>query len=108
MGKTGLRQAAELCHHKSHYAAAALGQIAGVEINPQAPQQPFFKEFVARLPRPVAEVNRRLAEEFGIIGGYDLGADDPRWERHMLVAVTEMNTRAAIDQFAQAMGRILS
>ena len=64
-------------------------------INPQAPEKPFFKEFVVRLPRPAAEVNRRLREEFGIIGGYDLGRDYPHLLEHMLIAVTELHTRAS-------------
>ena len=52
MGKSGLRQVAELCFHKSHYAAAEIGRLKGFAVNPQAPTQPFFKEFVVRLPRP--------------------------------------------------------
>src|SRR6516164_416357 len=77
MGKQGLRDAAELCFHKSHYAAAEIGRLAGFAVNPQAPSRPFFKEFVVRLPRPPAEVNRILREQHGIIGGYDLGSDFP-------------------------------
>ena len=106
LGRSGLRRIAELCYHKSHYAAALIGKLAGLEVNPQAPQATFFKEFVVRLPCPVAEVNARLREEFGIIGGYDLGDDYPHLARHMLVAVTELNTRAAIDRFAAALGSI--
>ena len=68
--------------------------------------QPFFKEFVVRLPQPAAEVNRRLREEFGIIGGYDLGRDYPHLQRHMLLAVTELHTRAAIDRLVAALSQI--
>ena len=39
MGKRGLRQVAELCFHKSHYAAAEIGKLKGFAINPQAPTQ---------------------------------------------------------------------
>jgi glycine dehydrogenase subunit 1 len=106
LGKSGLRRVAELCFHKSHYAAARLAALPGFAINPQAPDKPFFKEFVVRLPRPAAEVNRRLREELGIIGGYDLGHDDPRLRDHMLVAVTELHTRATIDRFAEALGQV--
>ena len=106
MGKAGLRQVAELCFHKSHYAAAEIARLDGFLINPQAPRKPFFKEFVVRLPRPAAEVNRRLREEFGIIGGYDLGPDYPHLQQHMLIAVTELHTRAAIDRLVAALKRI--
>jgi glycine dehydrogenase subunit 1 len=106
MGKTGLRQVAELCFHKSHYAAAAIGKLKGFAINPQAPTQTFFKEFVVRLPRPAAQVNKRLREQHGIIGGYDLGRDDPQLRNHMLVCVTEMNTRHGIDRLVAALDEV--
>jgi glycine dehydrogenase subunit 1 len=103
MGKQGLRDVAELCFHKSHYAAAEIGRLKGFAVNPQAPSQPFFKEFVVRLPRPPAEVNAILRERHGIIGGYDLGRDYPHLACHMLLAVTEVNTRPAIDRLVGAL-----
>jgi len=105
LGKQGLRRVAELCHHKAHYAAARISNLKGVRVNPQAPEKPFFKEFVVALPRSVAQVNAVLRDEFGIIGGYDLGQDDPALEGHMLVAVTEMNTRADIDRLVEGLRR---
>jgi glycine dehydrogenase subunit 1 len=105
MGRAGLRKVAELCYHRSHYAAAEIARLAGFAVNPQAPTAPFFKEFVVRLPRPVAEVNGRLREH-GIVGGYDLGADYPHLANHMLIAVTEMNTRASIDRLLSALKQI--
>jgi glycine dehydrogenase subunit 1 len=106
LGKHGLRQVAALCYHRSHYAAARIAEAAGLAINPHAPGVAFFKEFVVALPRPVAEVNQALRNDFGLLGGYDLGRDDPRLERHMLLAVTEMNPRAAIDRLADALARV--
>jgi glycine dehydrogenase subunit 1 len=106
MGKQGLRGVAELCFHKSHYTAAEIGRLTGFAVNPQAPSRPFFKEFVVRLPRPPAEVNRMLREQHGIIGGYDLGGDYPHLANHMLLAVTELNARAAIDRLVNALSRI--
>jgi glycine dehydrogenase subunit 1 len=103
MGNRGLRQVAELCFHNSHYAAAEIGKLKGFAVNPQAPAQPFFKEFVVRLPGPVPEINARLRELHGITGGYDLGRDYPHLENHMLVAVTELNTRAGIDRLVAAL-----
>ncbi len=40
MGKRGLRQVAELCFHKSHYAAAEIGKLKGFTVNPQARRSP--------------------------------------------------------------------
>jgi glycine dehydrogenase subunit 1 len=105
MGQAGLRRIAELCYHKSHYAAAEIAKLAGFAVNLQTPTAPFFKEFVVRLPRPCAEVNARLREQ-GIIGGYDLGTDYPHLANHMLIAVTEMNTRASIDRLVGALRQI--
>jgi len=105
MGGSGLRRVAELCYHKSHYAATEIAKLAGFAVNPLAPTAPFFKEFVVRLPRPCAEVNAHLRER-GIIGGYDLGGDYPHLANHMLIAVTEMNTRASIDRLVSALRQI--
>jgi len=110
LGKRGLRRIAELCYQKSHYAAAEIGRLKGFAVNPQAnpraPAQPFFKEFVVRLPAPMADVNARLCEQFGIIGGYDLGNDYPHLKDHMLIAVTEVNTRASIDRLVMALRKV--
>jgi glycine dehydrogenase subunit 1 len=106
LGKHGLRDVAALCFHKSHYAAAEIGRLKGFAVNPHSPSQPFFKEFVVRLPRPPAEVNEILREQHGIIGGYDLGRDYPHLAGHMLLAVTELNTRAAIDRLVGALREI--
>ena len=105
MGKQGLRRVAELCFHKSHYAAVEIGRLKGFAINPQAPSRPFFKEFVVRLPRCAAEVNEFLREQHGIVGGYDLGGDYPHLANHMLLAVTELNTRVAIERLVKALSR---
>ncbi len=106
MGKTGLRKIAELCYHKSHYAAAEIGKIPNIKVNPNGPKRHYFKEFAIALPRSVEEVNGQLLSEFGIIGGYDLGQDYPELKNHMLVAITELNTRSSIDRFADALRHI--
>ena len=103
MGTQGLRCVAELCFHNSHYAAIEIGRLKGFAINPQAPAQPFFKEFVMRLPGPASVINARLRERHGIIGGYDLGRDYLHLRDHMLIAVTEVHSRADIDQLVAAL-----
>jgi len=59
-----------------------------------------------RLPRPAAEVNARLREDFGITGGYDLGLDYPHLRQHMLIAVTELHPRAAVDRLVAGLEQI--
>jgi glycine dehydrogenase subunit 1 len=93
LGKNGMRQVAELCYHKAHYAAKQLAEIPGVSLWSDTP---FFNEFVIECPRPVAEINEHMLE-YGILGGYDLSQDYPQLKNHMLIAVTEMNTKEEID-----------
>lgn len=93
LGKQGLREVAELCYHKAHYAAEKISGIPGYSL---WSKEPFFNEFVVRCPGPVREINEFLLDE-GILGGYDLGQDYPELKNHMLVAVTEMNSKADID-----------
>jgi len=93
LGKNGLRKVAELCYHKAHYAAEKISKIPGFELKTDGP---FFHEFVVKTPAPAADINLHLLDH-GILGGYDLGKDYPGLEDHMLIAVTEMNTREEID-----------
>jgi glycine dehydrogenase subunit 1 len=99
MGKHGLRKAAELCYQKAHYAADQIYLLRGFSVDRS---KPFFNEFVVRCPRPVAEINALLLER-GIIGGYDLGKDYPHLNNHMLLCVTEMNTRYEIDSLVECL-----
>jgi len=98
MGKRGLRQVAELCYHRAHYAARQINQLPGFEVL----SRQFFKEFVVRCPKPPEEINARLLER-KIVGGYDLGRDYPHLADCMLLCVTEMNTREQIDQLVMAL-----
>jgi glycine dehydrogenase subunit 1 len=100
MGKHGLRRVAEVCYHKAHYAAERIAQLRGYQVHTRLP---FFNEFAVTCPRPIAEINRYLLEKHQIIGGYDLSQDYPDRENQMLLAVTEMNTRAEIDALVQAL-----
>jgi glycine dehydrogenase subunit 1 len=102
VGKAGLRQLAELCYHKAHYAAGRLSRIKGFELCFSAP---FFHEFSLRCPQPVAEINAHLLEH-GILGGYNLGQDYPALKNHVLIAVTEMNTKDEIDALVDVLSEV--
>jgi len=105
LGRCGLRQVAELCYHKAHYAADRIDELAGYTV---LRDKPFFKEFVVRCPRPVKEINDHLFDDWGIIGGYDLGRDYAHLEDHMLLCVTEMNPREEIDVLVEALKEVAS
>jgi glycine dehydrogenase subunit 1 len=103
LGRRGLKRVAELCYHKSHYAAAQIAKLPRVKVNPSTEDKAFFKEFVVSLPRPVREVNEVLLSEHNIIGGYALEHDYPRLKNHMLIAVTETAAKADIDRLVNAL-----
>ena len=96
LGKTGMKQVADLCYQKAHYAADTLSKIPGYGL---CFSDPFFHEFSLCCPKPVAEINAHLLEH-GILGGYDLSQDYPSLPNHMLIAVTEMNSKEEIDTLA--------
>jgi glycine dehydrogenase subunit 1 len=102
LGKQGLRQVASLCYQKAHYAAQQLSKIKGMGL---CFSEPFFHEFALCVNRPVAEVNAHLLEH-GILGGYDLGQDYPALKGHMLVAVTEMNSKEDIDMLVNVLSEV--
>ena len=102
LGKNGLRQVAELCYHKAHYAAQQISKIPGYSLWSEAP---FFNEFAVRCPVPVCELNEHLLEH-GILGGYDLGQEYPQLADSMLLAVTEKNTREEIDALVEVFSEV--
>jgi glycine dehydrogenase subunit 1 len=102
LGQNGLRQVAELCFHKAHYAAGQIAKIPGYSL---CFDVPFFHEFSFCCPKPVEVINDHLLEH-GILGGYDLGQHYPSLKDHMLVAVTEMNTRDEIDALVDALSEV--
>lgn len=102
LGQRGLRQVAELCYHKAHYAAEKIAKIPGYSL---CFETPFFHEFSVCCPRPVKEINAHLLDH-GILGGYDLGQDYPALKDHMLLAVTEMNSKDEIDYLADVLAEV--
>jgi len=102
LDKSGMRQVAELCYHKAHYAAEQLGKIEGMGL---CFSEPFFHEFALCVNRPASEVNAHLLEH-DILGGYDLGQDYPALKNHLLIAVTEMNTKEQIDSLVEALSEV--
>ncbi len=100
LGKTGLRMLSELCYHKAHYATERIAELDGYQVRGE---KLFFKEFVIRCPAPVRAMNDYLLDEWGIIGGYDLGRDYPFLENHMLICVTEVISREEIDVLIDAL-----
>ncbi len=99
MGRHGLRQVAELCYHKAHYAAQRIAELPGYS---QAEAGPFFQEFVVSCPAPPEEINRQLMAQ-NILGGLDVS---DRFDNGMLLCVTEMNPRSEIDALVDALASV--
>jgi glycine dehydrogenase subunit 1 len=99
LGPQGLRETAELCARKAHYAADQLATVAGAKLRFQ---RPFFKEFVVQVPGDPAQLLERLLKT-GYHAGLALGRWYPALKNCISIAVTEKRTRAEIDALAVAL-----
>ncbi|HZP81588.1 MAG TPA: aminomethyl-transferring glycine dehydrogenase subunit GcvPA [Chthonomonadaceae bacterium] len=99
LGKEGMRQVADLCLQKAHYARKRLTELPGVSA--LFPDRPFFKEFAIRLPVAPETVNQRLLPH-KIVGGLPLGPYHPELSDAMLLCVTETKTKEDIDRLVGA------
>ncbi|NLW71789.1 MAG: glycine dehydrogenase, partial [Chloroflexi bacterium] len=97
LGKHGLKEVANLCFQKAHYAAQIINKIPGFEVKSQAV---FFNEFLVKCPKDPAAINEYMLDE-GILGGLPLGGFYPDLKDHLLIAVTEKNTKESIDLLAE-------
>ena len=117
LGKQGLRQVAELCYQKAHYAAGRIAQLPGYSLPFQGT---FFQEFVVSCPTSPSDINRRLLDQNILVGlniseafsnvpplegGTTGGSSPPSAEstNAMLLCVTEMNSRQEIDALVEAL-----
>ena len=99
LGPRGLRQVAELCYEKAHYAAERIDALPGYSVERG---ELWFHEFVVRTPTPPAEINRTLIAR-RIIGGLDVS---DLLHNRMLLCATEMNSRAEIDALVDALAEV--
>lgn len=98
LGKHGVKEMAIANMQKAHYAKIKLKE-AGFDIVYEGPS---FNEFLIKCNTSISSINRALLEK-GMIGGYDLGREFEQLENHMLIAVTELRTKAEIDEFVAEM-----
>jgi glycine dehydrogenase subunit 1 len=102
MGPAGMRETAEQCLDRAHYAAERLDALDGFRLRYRAP---FFHEFVLECPRPAREIVSRCLTR-GVVPGVNLGrfADlGPEGaDRLLLVCVTEKHAREDLDALVEA------
>jgi glycine dehydrogenase subunit 1 len=101
LGKKGLRMLAEQNLAKAHYAGQQL-VASGASLPFTAPH---FNEVVVELPGDPEELLAALREE-KIIGGLSLRRFYPELKNHLLVCVTEMITKNAMDRMAEVYRRM--
>jgi glycine dehydrogenase subunit 1 len=102
LGEEGLKKLAALNATKAHYLADKLAAIKGVRL---AFDGTFFNEFVVTLPKPGAKILASLQKE-KIFGGVDYSGKFGL-ENALLIAVTEVKSRAELDRFADCLKKVV-
>lgn len=108
MGPAGMRELNETQMARTRYAMTRLAAIPGVRV-PYAGSH-HVKEFVVDLStsgRTVSDASRALLER-GILAGKDLSVEHPWLGQSLLVAVTELTTKADIDRLADSLAEVLA
>ncbi|MCB0825749.1 MAG: aminomethyl-transferring glycine dehydrogenase subunit GcvPA [Armatimonadetes bacterium] len=103
LGKNGIRQVAESTVRNTQYAIQKLKET-GCHLKYD---QKVFCEFVLSLPKSAVGARDALLEK-GILAGLPMGGRYLGDENDLLVAVTELRTRAQIDEFASALKEVLN
>jgi glycine dehydrogenase subunit 1 len=103
LGKRGLRELALMNLSKAEYAKKVVSQIRGCRL---VFSSPTFNEFVLRIQGEPDRILERMKGK-RILGGFPLGKFFPEMNHHLLITVTEMNTREEIDRWAEALERTL-
>lgn len=103
LGPQGLKETAELCVRKAHYAATELCKVPGVSLRFKTP---FAKEFALNMPGDVKALLAKLRAA-GYHAGLPLGRWYPNLANCITVAVTEKRTKAEIEGLAWALGEAI-
>ena len=102
LGPHGLREVAFSCYQATHHAARRISRLPGFAVH-GGENALFVKEFVIQCPVSPAEVNQRLWEQHGIIGGIDVSDRIPNG---LLICITETSTTTDIDRLINALAGI--
>ncbi|MCB2156134.1 aminomethyl-transferring glycine dehydrogenase subunit GcvPA [bacterium] len=106
VGRAGLEEVAETCVARAHQLVDGLERDTGASL--LFPNEPFFHEAALKLPIPAEAFLDRMREDFGIVGGLDLGRFYPEMEDAVLVCATEMNTAEDVEAYIDAARQVLS
>jgi len=100
LGKRGFVEAARQCLAKAEYLKSAITNLDGY-----APRYgaPTFNEFAITVRGGDAGALVSALVEKGILAGFDLGRVDPARKAELLIAVTELHSRADLDRLIAAL-----
>lgn len=104
MGPVGLKKVAENSYQQSCYLLNKLLTLPGVS---KVFSNSHFNEFVIRLPKPVKSILESM-RSCGIQAGYDLGDIYPELDNTLLICVTEIKTKEQLDNYYDALKKILA
>jgi len=102
IGKTGLRDLANICLQRANYLAEKIDNIKDFHLKFKSL---FFNEFVVETDNNIEHVLRKLYKE-GILGGIKLGNYYPELKNCFLVSVTEMNSVESLNRYLNVLNKI--
>jgi glycine dehydrogenase subunit 1 len=108
LGRQGIVEIGKLMAQRTAYARATLAAVEGIEL---AHEQPVVREFAVALDVDGLAGARRVVDRCaaeGVNPGYALGADYEEYPAGLLVAITELRSRADIDRLADVLGRAVA
>lgn len=103
LGKTGLKELAELAYDKAEFAKGVLEKIPGVVVKRSSPT---FNEFTVCLPKNADDVVHKMVDK-GFAAGFPLGRFYKGLDNYLLMAVTEKRTKEDILRFADSLEAVL-
>jgi len=103
LGREGLKKLARINLSVAAYLKERLCEIKGVT---PTFTSPTFNEFAIRLPVETEEALCKLKKK-GFIGGLELSRYYPAMKDCLLICVTEMNSKADMDSFCDALAEVL-
>lgn len=103
LGKTGLKELAELNYNKAEFAKSILEKIPGVTVKRTSPT---FNEFTILLPKNADDIVHKMIDK-GFAAGFPLGRFYKGMDNYLLMAVTEKRTREELLKFRDSLEAVL-
>ncbi len=103
LGKTGLKELAQLNYDKAEFAKSILEMIPGVTVKRTSPT---FNEFTVLLPRNADDTVHKMIDK-GFAAGFPLGRFYKGMDNYLLMAVTEKRTREELLKFRDSLEAVL-